>query len=144
MTHNPPYATQIIDAEFEELRGFDSVGGWADDLIDMIIDTGTKTATNAAKKGVSKITDIAPGAVDEVLRSSQFKQVLEAVEARAREAVVVETKRNAINLMLLAVAGGAIGGFVFRGVTGTVAASAIAVFAGYQLMTPPAANKGRV
>ena len=121
------YVPPILDAEYQELRGFD---GWADNIIDMIVDEGTKTA----KGGVKRLTDLAPNAIEDVLRSTQFRKVLEAVETQARQAVVVETQKNALNLMLLAIAGGAVGGYIFRGTFGALAASAIAVYAGAQLL----------
>lgn len=63
------------------------------------------------------------------VQSSAFKQALDAVEVRAREAVVKETKANAITLMALAVAGGAVGGFALKGSYGMVVATVIAFFA---------------
>lgn len=83
--------------------------------------------------------------VDQLVRSSEFGRVLQAVEDRARHAVVDETKKNAMTLMTFAVAGGAIGGMVFKGFFGTVAAAGLAAWAGMQLMggseaTPP--NQG--
>ena len=57
-----------------------------------------------------------------LVRSTAFAQALDQVEQRARQAVVAETKNNAWTLFTLAVAGGAIGGFIFRGTPGVIAA----------------------
>lgn len=70
-------------------------------------------------------TDLATAFV----QSAAFQQALDAVEVRAREAVVKETKANAITLMALAVAGGAVGGFALKGSYGLAAAALIAFFA---------------
>ena len=71
--------------------------------------------------------------VDSLVRSSQFGKVLDEVESSARKAVVEETSKNAMNLFLLAMAGGAIGGALFRGTTGIVAAGLLAAFAASKL-----------
>jgi len=57
-----------------------------------------------------------------LIRSTAFARALDQVEQRARTAVVAETKANAFTLLTLSVAGGAIGGFLFRGTSGVVAA----------------------
>lgn len=84
--------------------------------------------------------------VDQILQSSQFKVVLDKVQDAAEKGVAEKVKENAPALMGLAIAGGAIGGAVFRGPIGVVAAGAIAVGAGYKLLTsvappPPPATK---
>ena len=45
-----------------------------------------------------------------MIRSTAFSRALDQVEARARQAVVAETKNNAYTLLTLSVAGGAIAG----------------------------------
>jgi hypothetical protein len=65
--------------------------------------------------------------------SPQFQEVLVEVEARAKVAVVEETKKNAMTLFLLAMAGGAIGGTVFRGGFGLLAAGGISLWAASRL-----------
>lgn len=57
-----------------------------------------------------------------MIRSTAFARALDQVEARARQAVVAETKNNAYTLLTLSVAGGAIGGLLFRGTAGAIAA----------------------
>lgn len=57
-----------------------------------------------------------------MIRSTAFARALDQVEQRARQAVVAETKTNAYTLLTLSVAGGAIGGFLFRGTAGVLAA----------------------
>lgn len=65
-------------------------------------------------------------AAQQLLQSSEFGVVLDKVQERAREAVVVETKKNAVTLLTLAVAGGAVGGALFRGPLGFVAGCGLA------------------
>lgn len=66
------------------------------------------------------------------------KKLLDSVQDSARQGVVKEVKKNAPNLMLLAVAGGAIGGVLSNklGKTGTAIAVGLAVWSGWQLMNP--------
>jgi len=84
--------------------------------------------------------------VDMMVRSSEFGKVLQSVEDRARFAVIDETKKNALTLMTFAVAGGAIGGMVFKGYYGTVIAAGLAAWAAWRLVgqpddAPPAPQK---
>lgn len=76
----------------------------------------------------------AGGELIESFRTSpQYQQMLVEVEARAKVAVIEETKKNAATLFLLAVAGGAIGGAVFRGGFGLLAAGGISFWAASRL-----------
>lgn len=76
--------------------------------------------------------------VSELTVSEEGKKLLAAVEASARAGVVKEVKKNAPNLMLFAIAGGAIGGVLSQklGKAGTALAIGLAVWSGYQLMQP--------
>jgi len=67
------------------------------------------------------------------VQSTAFGQALQVVENRARAGVIAETQKNAITLMLLALAGGAVGGYVFRGTGGLVAAGLIGFWCVSQL-----------
>lgn len=69
------------------------------------------------------------------VQSTAFGQALDQVEARARAGVVAETQKNAVTLMLLALAGGAVGGYLFKGTTGLVVAGIIGYWAVNQLAT---------
>jgi len=69
----------------------------------------------------------------ELMATPQFQLILSEVEARARKAVVEETRLNAFTLFAFAVAGGAIGGSLLRGPWGLAAAGGISVWAAYRL-----------
>jgi hypothetical protein len=98
-----------------------------------VIDASTQAGKDAAKDQIK-----------DLLNTTAGKQLLDAVEASAREGVVTEVKKNAPNLLLFAVAGGAVGGALSAklGKTGTVLAIALAVWSGFQLMNPPPPSKG--
>lgn len=76
----------------------------------------------------------ASGELIESFKSTpQFEELMVEVQARAKVAVVEETKKNAITLFLLAMAGGAIGGTIFRGGFGLLAAGGISFWAASRL-----------
>ncbi len=76
----------------------------------------------------------ASGELIESFKSTpQFEELMVEVQARAKVAVVEETKKNAITLFLLAMAGGAIGGTIFRGGFGLLAAVGISLWAASRL-----------
>lgn len=58
--------------------------------------------------------------MDQIVQSNEFQRILAEVELSARNAVRKEASENALNLFLLAVAGGALGGMVLKGTTGAV------------------------
>lgn len=108
--------------------------GFLDDVTKLIQDV-TKGATDEATKVVQGKTS---EAVESLLRSSEFGVVLQKVEDAAREAVVEEASKNALNLFILAVSGGAIGGMIFKGKVGAVAAGLLTVFAASRMIGEPA------
>ena len=73
------------------------------------------------------------GAAQQVLSSTDFKILLDEVEVRARAAVIEETRKNAFTLFMFAVAGGAIGGTIFRGGLGLIAAGGLSFWAASRL-----------
>lgn len=81
------------------------------------------------KGGQKVVTETGSKAIEDLLRSGEFGKVLDKVEEKAREGVKAEAKKNALNLAMLAVATGAIGGAVLRGKAGMVIAAGITVFA---------------
>lgn len=58
--------------------------------------------------------------MDQIIKSNEFQRILAEVELSARNAVRKEASENALDLFLLAVAGGALGGMVLKGTTGAV------------------------
>jgi len=73
------------------------------------------------------------GAAQQVLSSTDFKILLDEVEIRAKAAVIEETRKNAFTLFMFAVAGGAIGGTIFRGGLGLIAAGGLSFWAANRL-----------
>lgn len=113
-----------------------SVNGPIDDLLKSVVSTGR----DAVDAGKGVVADRGSAAVEEMLRSSAFGKVLDAVEAKAQEAVVKEVSKNALALFGLAVAGGAIGGTIFKGKAGMGIASGITLWSMWML-TKGAAKK---
>ena len=66
--------------------------------------------------------------LDRLLQSKEFQSILGEVDKTARDAVKEESSENALNLFFLAVAGGAIGGMLFRGATGAALAGLLAFY----------------
>jgi hypothetical protein len=84
------------------VNGLGGVGAIQDDLLKFgqdILEAGAGAAKDRAEEGILNFINSTPG-----------KKLLDAVENKARDGVVKEVKKNAPNLMLFAVAGGAIGG----------------------------------
>jgi len=112
------------------VNGLDGVGAIQDDILKFgqdVLNAGAGAAKDKAEEGIINFINSTPG-----------KKLLDAIENKAREGVVKEVKKNAPNLMLFAVAGGAIGGALSAklGKTGTVLAIGLAVWSGWQLMNP--------
>ncbi len=76
--------------------------------------------------------------VHQLVDSDSFKPVLAKVEERAREAVIAETKKNAGPLIALAIAGGCVGGYLFKGKVGALAAGVVTYWAIRKIMNPGA------
>jgi hypothetical protein len=89
-------------------------------------------------RGLGVVPDFLDSSVDAatlaLLQSPQFQPVLEAIKTKAREGVVEETKANALTLLALSASAGAVGGLVFRGSRGAIAAGVIAYLSVTRLM----------
>lgn len=116
------------------VNGLGATGGLVDDVFNAIKDVGQGVARDTQQS----VKDRASSAIPDLLKSTQGKALLDAVEKAAQNGVVKEVKKNAPNLMLFAVAGGAVGGALSSklGKTGTVLALATAGWAAWQLMNP--------
>lgn len=89
-------------------------------------------------QGISK----AGGSLAEsAIRTSEFGTVLDAVEETATKAVVKETKKNAVLLITLALAGGAVGGSIFKGRNGLIVASLLTAVAATPLLIGTSLDK---
>jgi hypothetical protein len=62
------------------------------------------------------------------------QSMLRQIEDKAKSGVQEAASANAINLMVFALAGGAVGGTIFKGPIGILAASALAVWAGSRIL----------
>jgi len=60
--------------------------------------------------------------------------MLRQIEEKAKAGVTDAAASNALNLMLFALAGGAIGGTLFKGPMGTLAAAVLAFWAGNRIL----------
>lgn len=111
------------------------VGALQDDLL--------KIGQDILNAGAGAAGDKAKEAIINFINSTEGKRLLKAVEDSAREGVVKEVKKNAPNLMLFAIAGGALGGAISAklGKTGTALSIALAVWSAYQLMNPEPVKK---
>lgn len=115
--------------------------GFLDDLKESIKDITENLTEDAKERAAEEAEDI--------LRSGPGAALLQKIEEKAAEGVTKVVKENAPNLIMLAVAGGAVGGALSAklGKTGTILALATAGWAAYQLMTistaPPAAETPR-
>lgn len=89
-----------------------SSAGFFDDLID--------AGSGVVDAGRDELTGQTGEIVEKLLRSSQFKVVLDAVEDKAEKGVKDVVALNAIGLVGLCIGGGALGGGVAQGKIGVV------------------------
>jgi hypothetical protein len=118
---NPPRASGVGSVRDDLfLPGMSGVGALQDDLF--------KFGQDLLQQGQEKAGEIVKGKIPPALTK--------AIEDAAQAGVVKEVKKHAPNLLLFAVAGGAIGGALSAklGKTGTVLAIGLAVWSGMQMM----------
>ena len=103
-----------------------------------VVTTTPKANTLGAVSGwesfLQNLSQAGGSFVESGLRSTEFGKVLDAVEEKATEAVVKETKKNAVLLITLALAGGAVGGSIFKGRNGLIVASLLTAVAATPLL----------
>ena len=78
--------------------------------------------------------NIAASSWNAFLTTPTGQQMLAKVEQSAQQGVQRAAADNALNLMVFALAGGTVGGAVFRGPLGFAAAAALAVWAGSRIL----------
>jgi len=105
-----------------------------DDVLREVTDGAKDTVNESIERGKQVVADRGASAVEQILRSTEFQQVLVKIQDATEERVTEVVAKNALNLMLLAVAGGTLGGIVFKGRVGVVTAAGLAVYAGSKLM----------
>ncbi len=108
------YVSYVDVGESRTKGGNYVLSGPLDQIVKDVIGAGEKTLVDEGGDAISK-----------ALKTTQFKQVLDAVEGKAREGVKKEASKNALALFALAIGGGAIGGIVFKGAVGTMIAAGL-------------------
>ncbi len=88
------------------------------------------------KAGSGSVQDKTEEFVTDLINSTPFKKVLTKVHDQAETAVTDEVKENAIFLIAMSVAGGAIGGTIFKGPIGIIVAGGIAGIGAMQILKP--------
>jgi hypothetical protein len=108
------------------------LGSVTSDFLNLVQNVGSGVVN--AGGGAAK--DKASSEIESFLRSSAAAPMLKAVEEKAAEGVTKVVKKQAPNLMLLAVAGGAVGGAVSAklGKIGTIGALLVALYAAREIL----------
>lgn len=109
---------------FKQLKP-SQLSGVLEDIVNATVKAGGGAAQDKTEEFVS-----------ELIASTPFQKVLNKVHDQAEQAVTDKVKQNGILLIFMAAACGAVGGIVFRGPVGVVAAGGIAALAGWQVMKP--------
>lgn len=113
--------------------------GGVDGILEDLEAAGRSIIGAGTQAGKDKAKDVL---LDQLNNTPAGKALLETVKAQAAEGVTDVVKQNAPNLIMLAVAGGAVGGALSAklGKTGTVLALLVGGFAAFQLINtkPPA------
>ena len=94
---------------------------------------------NHVNVGQANIIDQTGGALlassfNAFLTTPTGQAMLAQIEQKAKAGVTDAAASNALNLMLFALAGGAIGGTLFKGPMGTLAAAVLAFWAGNRIL----------
>lgn len=93
---------------------------------------------------IDVLTGSGTGAIQQIVDSPEFEPVLKKIEDRARIAVIEETKHNAVSLIAVAVAAGAVSGALMpRGVIGAVLGGALGWWAVNRMLGPKTAAQSQ-
>lgn len=117
-------------------------------ILEDILKAGEEATEEVIESGRNVVSDRGAQLVEDMIRSTAFNRVLVKVEDSARKAVVEETQKNALALLALAIAGGAIGGVVGTSTPGKIVAGglliwSIATITGTGRTPAPAVSKGK-
>lgn len=99
----------------------------------------TTTSTTFAVPTLYQFVDqvggnVAASSWEAFLTTPTGQQMLSKVQQSAQEGVQKAASENAINLMIFALAGGTVGGALFRGPLGAAAAVALTLWAGKRII----------
>ena len=142
-TWNP--VNGYIDAEYS-VSGVGAAGmsGALEDAFNSLIQGGQKAAAGVVKDTTSAAQDASARAIEDFINSTPGHVFLDKVQQKAADGVTGVVKQQGLNLILLAVAGGAVGGALSSklGKTGTVLALLVGGYAAMQIVnavapTPP-------
>lgn len=115
--------------------------GFVDDVFDAIVKEGSQAGSGIVQDGKSSIEDRSSKAIEDFLNSTPGKQLLDRVKSKAADGVTEVVKEQGPNLIMLAVAGGAVGGVLSEklGKAGTIGALLVAGWAALKIMNakPP-------
>lgn len=117
--------------------------GFVEDVFDAIVDVGKETGKKVVDDTKSNLTDGGSKAVEDFLNNTPAgKLLLDKVKQKAADGVTGVVKEQAPNLIVLAVAGGAVGGALSAklGKVGTIGAIGLALYCAFQIYNakPPA------
>jgi len=122
-------------SEYVVVPGY--LGGPWEDLVSVL----TPIAESTVQAGQGVVSDTGGQALNELLKSTQFKQVLDQVEAKARKGAEDVIKKEFFRLGLFAAASGAIGGTILRGTVGNAVALGLAVYAAWPYVSSGVAEQ---
>lgn len=132
----------------DEFDDDDAIEGVVEDAFNAIVSpivSDSKTVVrDAVDAGKNVVTDRGATLADQLIQSTEFRRVLALVKQEAQDAVVEETKKNALALGSLAVAAGVAGGTLFKGRAGIAVAAALGFWGVWTIANagaPPAQGK---
>lgn len=112
-------------------------------FLDDLLREGTKVITDIGKDVTKEtqrsVEERSSKAIDDALRSTDFARVLQAVEAAAEAGVTKKVQEHAIDLALIAVAAGGLGGVVMgkMGTMGAVVGIGLGVYGAVRIAGAP-------
>lgn len=110
------------------------VNGLGASFFDVIQDVFVETGERIVEGGRQLTEEQSAKFVDEILDSTEFSQILDRVEDAGETGVKKAAGENALYLLGVAVAGGAVGGMLSRSTVGIVATGALAAWAAVSLL----------
>lgn len=113
--------------------GYDSLRGYGS-ITDQFVDFVSSSGSSIINAGSDAARSAGSDAAERILRSSQFSEILDSVEGKAREGVKKEVSENALSLLGVAVASGALGGYLVKNTAGVAVASVIGILAGMKII----------
>lgn len=120
------------------------LGAITDDLkrvLEPIIDDGEDAVQDTVRRGEDVVTGGSSRAVEQILRSSEFAAVIDAVEAKAEAGATKAAGKNALALGGIAVAAAAVGSRLLKGPVGLTVAVTLGAWGFATILTSAQAAK---